>query len=68
LKRLGFSKTEIRRMTWREAAFWLESIAYDAELSTPAVQGETKEVHDLSELAQILPKAESKQNGVEHQG
>jgi hypothetical protein len=55
-------------MTWLEAVFWLESIAYDVELSTPAVQGETKEVHDLSELAQILPKAESKQNGVEHQG
>ena len=58
-------------MTWREAAFWLESIAYDAELSTlstPAVQGETKEVHDLSELAQILPKAEEQKSGVEHQG
>lgn len=41
----------------QEAAYWLESIAYDVELSTPTSQsGEDKEVHDLSELVGILPK------------
>jgi len=53
LKRLGFSKNEIRRMTWREATFWLECIAYDAELSMPKQE---PEVHDLTELAKVLPK------------
>jgi len=53
LKRLGFSKGEIRRMTWREAVFWLECIAYDAELTMPKQE---TEVHDLSELAKVLPR------------
>lgn len=68
MKRLGFGKAEIGRMTWREAAFWLESVAYDAELSTHAIQGETKETRDLSDLVRVLPKEEEKSNGVEHQG
>ena len=52
-------------MTWREAAFWLESLVYDAELSMPSQ--EPKEVHDLSELASVLPKAEETHDVVEHQ-
>ena len=68
MKRLGFTVGQIKRMPWKQAQFWLESIAYDAELSAPAAKEEKEEVHDLSELVGILPKAEEKKDGVEHQG
>jgi len=42
-------------MTWREAVFWLECIAYDAELGAEGLEPQ-KEVHDLDELANVLPK------------
>jgi len=47
------------RMTWQEAQFWLECVAYEAELAAEAVQeGGQKEVHGLDDLVKILPKAE----------
>jgi len=54
-------------MSWRQAQFWLESMAYDMELAAEAGGEECgKEVHDLDELAKVLPKTESEQGGVEH--
>lgn len=57
MKRLGFSLEEIKRMSWLQATFWMECIAYDAELMAEAAQPQ-KEVHSLDELAKILPKTE----------
>ena len=68
MKRLGFTVRQIKRMPWKQAQFWLESIAYDAELSAPAAKEEKEKVHDLSELAGILPQTEVKKDVVEHQG
>jgi len=56
-------------MSWSQAQFWLESMVYDAELTAETMQGEgAKETHSLDELARVLPKTESEQNGVKHQG
>ena len=44
-------------MTLMQAAFWLESIAYDLELTNEAAEaGQPKQVHNLDELVKILPK------------
>ena len=69
MKRLGFRLAEIRRMTWRQAVFWLEAIAYDTELAAEAMSSEGgKEVRNLDDLVKVLPKTENKPNGVKHQG
>jgi len=69
LKRLGFSLAEIRRMTWRQAVFWLEAITYDTELAAEAMSGEGgKEVRNLDDLVRVLPKTGNRPNGVRHQG
>jgi len=48
-------------MSWKQAQFWLECMAYDAELTAEALQeGGAKEVRSLDELAQVLPKSEVK--------
>ena len=58
MKRLGFTVNEICHMTMPQVAFWLEAMAYDAELTS----GEgPKKTRSLDELAAILPKEGKKE-------
>ena len=66
LKKLGFTVDEIRGMTWAQACFWLESMAYDAELMNAAVEeGGRKETRSLDDLAVILPKTKGEERNVQ---
>jgi len=52
-------------MTMAQVQFWLESMAYDAELASAAVEeGGRKETHSLDDLAKVLPKTKGEERNV----
>jgi hypothetical protein len=51
---LGFTVDEIRSMTMPQVSFWLESVAYDIELTVEPMH--PTEICSLDDLAKMLPK------------